>query len=146
MATEARLPGEENLIVTQEPVGEECRTILALEGMTCATCAMRIEKGLKKVPGVIDANVNLASEQANVIYDPGQTDIEQMVQKVEAVGYKATPLKRAVSAPQPVQQGSPVSAPAVALQPEDELIKRRQAEISRKRNLLIVGIVFTLPV
>jgi Cu+-exporting ATPase len=145
MATEARRPVEE-AAVTQGHASEESRTILALEGMTCATCALRIEKGLKKVPGIIDANVNLATEQANVIYDPGQTNIEQMLQKVEAVGYKATPLKRAVPVPQPVQEGSPVSAPAVALQLEDELTRRRQAEITRKRNLLILGIVLTLPV
>jgi P-type Cu+ transporter len=145
MATEARQPIED-ATVTQGQAGEESRAILALEGMTCATCAMRIEKGLKKVPGVIGANVNLATEQANVIYDPGQTKIEQMVQKVEAVGYKATPLKQAVPLPQPVQEGSPVSAPAVALQLEDELNTRRQAEITRKRNLLILGIVLTLPV
>src|SRR6516164_9441299 len=50
----------------------ESRTVLALEGMTCASCAMRIEKGLKKVPGVKDANVNLATEQAAVTYDPTQ--------------------------------------------------------------------------
>src|SRR6266436_7547344 len=69
---------------------DESRTVLALEGMTCASCAMRIEKGLKKVPGVKDASVNLATEKATVTYDPAQTDIEQMVQKVDAVGYKAT--------------------------------------------------------
>jgi len=145
MATEARRPIED-ATVTQGQAGEESRTILALEGMTCATCAMRIEKGLKKVPGVIGANVNLATEQANVIYDPSQANIEQMVQKVEAVGYKATPLKLAVAVPQPVQEDSPLSAPAVALQLEDELTRRRQAEITRKRNLLILGIVLTVPV
>src|SRR5579859_4292300 len=69
----------------------ESRAMLALEGMTCASCAMRIEKGLKKVPGVKDASVNLATERADVTYDPAQTTVEQMVQKVEAVGYKATP-------------------------------------------------------
>src|SRR3989475_4865460 len=72
---------------------DESRTVLALEGMTCASCAMRIEKGLKKVPGVKDASVNLATEQATVTYNPGQTSLEQMVQKVETVGYKATPQK-----------------------------------------------------
>src|SRR5438045_9431364 len=73
-----------------EPVGES-RAMLALEGMTCASCAMRIEKGLKKVPGVKDASVNFATEQATVSYDPVQASLEQMVQKVEVVGYKATP-------------------------------------------------------
>jgi len=38
--------------------------------MTCASCAMRIEKGLKKVPGVIDAQVNLATERGTVTYNP----------------------------------------------------------------------------
>src|ERR1700687_3388238 len=71
----------------------ESRALLALEGMTCASCAMRIEKGLKKVPGVKDASVNLATEQATVSYNPLQASLEQMVQKVEAVGYKATPQK-----------------------------------------------------
>ncbi len=146
MATEARGSIEESATVTRERTGEECRTVLELEGMTCATCAMRIEKGLKKVPGVIDANVNLATEQASVQYDPGQTSIEQMVQKVEAVGYKATPLKRAVPVPQAMQEGGMVSSPAILLSQEDEVYKRRRAEITRKRNLLILGIVLTVPV
>ena len=146
MATEARGPIEESATVTQERTGEECRTVLELEGMTCATCAMHIEKGLKKVPGVIDAHVNLAMEQANVKYDPGQTSIEQMVQKVEAVGYKAIQLKRTVPVAQPVQESSTSGAPAIVLSQEDELFKRRQAEIRRKRNLLILGIVLTVPV
>src|SRR5258708_33404423 len=85
--------------VVQEPETDTC-TVLDLEGMTCASCAMRIEKGLKKVPGVKDASVNLASEKATVTYDPTQTGIEQMVQKVEAVGYKATPQTEAPALPQ----------------------------------------------
>jgi P-type Cu+ transporter len=76
----------------------------------------------------------------------GLANIEQMVQKVEDVGYEATPLKQAVPVPQPVQEGGAVSAPATLLTQEDELSKRRQAEITRKRNLLILGIVLTLPV
>src|SRR5713226_4415261 len=68
----------------------ESRAMLALEGMTCASCAMRIEKGLKKVPGVKDASVNLATERADVTYDPLQTGIEQMLQKVDTIGYKAS--------------------------------------------------------
>ena len=44
----------------------ETSAIFAIEGMICASCAMCIEKGLKKVPGVKDASVNLATEQATV--------------------------------------------------------------------------------
>jgi len=134
------------------PQGTETESHIALdlEGMTCASCAMRIEKGLKKVPGVKDAQVNLASERATVTYDPAQTGIEQMVQKVEAVGYKATPVLASQGTPAgvPVQAdaaNTPV-APVSSLVQGDELSERRQAEIVRKRNLLLLGIVFTLPV
>src|SRR5215831_10012057 len=92
MATETTRPLQEYAGVAQTQSGAECRTTLALEGMTCASCAMRIEKGLKKLPGVTDASVNFATEQATVTYDPVQTGLEQMVQKVDMVGYKAIPL------------------------------------------------------
>lgn len=54
----------------QKQQAPERMVVLALEGMTCASCAMRIEKGLKKLPGVQNASVNLATEQARVMYDP----------------------------------------------------------------------------
>ena len=81
MATEARQPIQsiEQTIVSQDHAGTESHVVLALEGMTCASCAMRIEKGLKKLPGVKDANVNLATEKATVTYDPEETGLEQMV-------------------------------------------------------------------
>ncbi len=126
----------------------EAHTVLALEGMTCASCAMRIEKGLKKLPGIKIANVNLATEQATVTYDPAEVDVEKMVQKVEAVGYKATPQQPV--APAQAQHGSDVDITtetvASSTVPEDEQSKRKQAEIIRKRNLLLLGIVLTLPV
>src|SRR5437016_14361684 len=92
MASEIKhLSIEENENIPLAQPAAESRMVFALEGMTCASCAMRIEKGLKKVPGVKDASVNLATEQATVMYDSSQTALEPMVQKVEAVGYKATP-------------------------------------------------------
>src|SRR5712692_8385653 len=150
MATEAKRTTEENLVEPQLLAGEESHTVLTLEGMTCASCAMRIEKGLKKLPGVKDANVNLATEQATVTYDPVLTGLEQMVQKVEAVGYKATP--QASSQQETAHGGTagnvldlPFPAASNVFQ-EDEQSRRRRAEITHKRNLLILGIVFTLPV
>jgi P-type Cu+ transporter len=77
---------------------------LALEGMTCASCALRIEKGLKKVPGVADASVNLASERATVEYDSGAASVDDLLKKVDAVGYKATPM---VECPTPVIPAPP---------------------------------------
>ena len=60
-----------------------------VDGMTCAACATRIEKGLNRIEGVSEANVNLASEQAKVVYDPAQTNMETIVAKIEQLGYKA---------------------------------------------------------
>src|SRR5215472_9844251 len=92
MASDMKHSIEEAVEVPQSASREEARATFALEGMTCASCAMRIEKGLKKVPGVLDAQVNLATERGTVTYDSALANVEQMVQKVEAVGYKATPL------------------------------------------------------
>ncbi len=152
MASEIQQHIDENVEIPRMPPMVESRTILALEGMTCASCAMRIEKGLKKVPGVKDASVNFATEQATVTYDPTQTGPEQMVQKVEAVGYKATLQAPSTREAMPVGTGVMNHAlgggvwPAGDLFLEDEQSKRKQVEILRKRNLLILGIVLTLPV
>src|SRR5215472_11718711 len=81
---------QNNTVAIVSPSQMESHTVLTLEGMTCASCAMRIEKGLAKVPGVKEASVNFATEQATVTYDAAQTTFEQMAQKVDALGYKAT--------------------------------------------------------
>lgn len=60
---------------------------LPIQGMTCAACANRVEKGLSKLPGVLEAHVNLAVEKASVIYDPSQVNVEQLAAKVRDLGY-----------------------------------------------------------
>jgi Cu+-exporting ATPase len=143
----------------ENSANEEC-AVLTLEGMTCASCAMRIEKGLKKVAGVKEANVNLATEKATIIYNPTQTGIEQMIQKVEAVGYKAAPLLTPVSAlPQeipPTNEALHDTSFADTNELTDDTLERRAQEVERrvskkresfrKRNLLILSIVLTVPV
>ncbi len=134
----------------QEQSQARSQVTFAIEGMTCASCSMRVEKGLKKVSGVIDAQVNLATERGTVIYNPQQTGIEQMIQKVEAVGYKATSVEHPVV--QVISTASPSSAihnvPTVSVntQQEDERNQRKAAEIVRKRNLLLLGVVLSIPV
>src|SRR5437764_12680548 len=150
MATKVRHAKELQRSKEEEQEPATCRVTFALEGMMCASCAMRIEKGLKKVPGVLDASVNLATEQASVTFDPAQTGIEQMAQKVEAVGYKAIPQ---APAPQKTVQeredtaiAGASAAPLSSVFRKDEQSRRKQEEIIRKRNLLVLGIVLTLPV
>ncbi|GED32039.1 heavy metal translocating P-type ATPase [Brevibacillus centrosporus] len=60
-----------------------------LEGMTCAACANRIEKGLNKIPGVTKATVNFAMETAHVEYSPSEVSVSDMQKKVQQLGYKA---------------------------------------------------------
>ncbi|HJV45718.1 MAG TPA: heavy metal translocating P-type ATPase, partial [Bacillota bacterium] len=63
------------------------QTTLPITGMTCAACAARIEKGLKKLEGVSDANVNFAMEQASVQFDPKVLDVSKLEERIEQLGY-----------------------------------------------------------
>jgi Cu+-exporting ATPase len=64
------------------------RVRLDIEGMTCASCAARIEKKLNRLDGV-EASVNYATEAASVTFDPARVKIEELIQTVEAIGYGA---------------------------------------------------------
>ncbi|KXY16599.1 heavy metal translocating P-type ATPase [Bacillus sp. FSL K6-0067] len=68
-------------------MNEQKEANLQMSGMTCAACANRIEKGLKKVEGVHDANVNFALEKTKIMYDPQKTNPQQFKEKVESLGY-----------------------------------------------------------
>jgi Cu+-exporting ATPase len=63
---------------------------LDIEGMTCASCVSHVEKGIKKIPGIDMANVNLATEKATVSYDPESVSPEDIVKSVFDSGYGAT--------------------------------------------------------
>ena len=65
---------------------------LELEGMTCASCAGRIERGLNDLEGV-QASVNLATEKAAVRYDESSLDVDALLAAVEAAGYRASPAR-----------------------------------------------------
>ncbi len=87
---------------TQTPATEGRRHVeLAITGMTCASCAARVEKRLNKVDGVT-ATVNFASEHAAVAFDPTRVDIEDLIVAVEAAGYGAA-LPEAVTEEDPAR-------------------------------------------
>jgi Cu+-exporting ATPase len=71
-------------------VGESSVT-LAIDGMTCASCVSRVEKALLRVPGVVRAEVNLATESASVTLATRQIDEAALVAAVERAGYVARP-------------------------------------------------------
>ncbi|MFA6490945.1 MAG: cation transporter, partial [Candidatus Magasanikbacteria bacterium] len=75
--------------VQKNDVGGDKSVQLALSGMHCASCALLIERGLKKVNGVKTANVNYSAEKGRIIYDPALATVEQLIEVVKKTGYKA---------------------------------------------------------
>ena len=61
----------------------------AISGMTCASCAQTIEKATRKLEGVFESNVNLATEKMNVQFDPKLVSISDIIQAVSHAGYEA---------------------------------------------------------
>ncbi len=71
------------------------KVTLPLKGMSCASCAITIEKALSGLSGVTQANVNLASEKASVDYIPGEVNISHMVKAISDTGYEV-PTEKAI--------------------------------------------------
>ena len=70
------------------PTAPAQRLDLPIEGMSCAACAVRVERGLNKLEGV-EATVNYATERASVRFDAGRVTPDELVAAVEAAGYAA---------------------------------------------------------
>jgi len=103
------------------------RVELPITGMTCANCAATVERTLnRKVPGVVQANVNFATERATVEYVPGAASVAGMIRAVEDAGYG-------------------VVQAATQEQLEDVEAQARQAEIADQTRKFWVGVVFALP-
>ena len=60
---------------------------IPVTGMTCANCALNIERSVKKLPGVKETSVNFASEQAAVSFDPDEIQVRDLVEKIHDAGY-----------------------------------------------------------
>jgi len=64
------------------------RIIAPIEGMTCASCVARVEKSIRKVEGVKNVSVNLATEKAMIEFEAGKIDLSKIAKTVEDAGYK----------------------------------------------------------
>jgi len=69
-------------------VVESSTKTLKIEGMTCAACAKTIERVTKKINGIIESNVNYATEKLNISYEPSKVRISDIKKAVEKAGYK----------------------------------------------------------
>lgn len=66
------------------------RVMVAIQGMSCTSCASGIKAMLKRTPGVISAEVSFERREADVEYDPERTTREKIVEAITKLGYKAT--------------------------------------------------------
>ena len=73
---------------TQAPT---THTTLRAEGFNCPSCVAKIEKSLRKLPGVSTATVHFASSRIEVDHDPGLASTDDLVEAVGAAGYTARP-------------------------------------------------------
>ncbi|CAM3989417.1 Copper-translocating P-type ATPase [Bordetella tumbae] len=103
------------------------QTELAITGMTCASCVKRVEKALSAVPGVNQASVNLATERAQVNYDPIAAGTDALVAAVVRMGYEAQPIV--------ANDGH-----------EDRQAQARAEEARALRRAFTVAVILTLPV
>ncbi|MBN1121921.1 MAG: copper-translocating P-type ATPase [Anaerolineae bacterium] len=101
-------------------------TELAITGMDCASCALAVEKGLKRLDGIVDISINVATERARVTYVAGQVTRRDLIKQIELVGYG-------------------VADGATSEELEDAERAAREQEFDRQRRLLLVGVLFTLP-
>ncbi len=77
---------------------------LRIEGMTCAGCVRRVEKALSKLPGVLDVNVNLATERARVRYLPATVNLGRIKKAGRDAGYEVAALESGATVEGPTEQ------------------------------------------
>jgi len=104
----------------------QARVDLPITGMTCTNCANTVQRALRKVDGVVEANVNYASEKASITYIPGAANRQDFIQAVEKAGY-----------------GVVQATGDEAL--EDAEATAREAEISDQTRKFWTGVAFAAP-
>jgi len=103
-------------------------TELAIEEMTCASCVGRVEKALTRVPGVLEASVNLATERARVRHLAGVVTTADLEDAVKQAGYTSRRLS------------------AETADTGDQDTERRESEARSLRQSLLIAALLTLPV
>jgi len=103
---------------------------LKIQGMTCASCAATIERGLKKEKGVSSANVNFATEKAYLEFNPSETDKTKVKKTIEGLGYKAEE-----------DDGKMEMA-----ETHDHNKIQKEGEVRKLRNRFVISLIFGLPI
>ncbi|THA28825.1 copper-translocating P-type ATPase [Streptomyces sp. A1277] len=157
-----------------EPAAAGSEAEFVIGGMTCASCAARVEKKLNRMDGVT-ATVNYATEKARVRYDGAGVSVQDLIATVEKTGYTAKPVPRPApkaaaapeaarqqhtTEPEPEPEGTPQpeaesapgaepeaeSEPEAAPEPDAEPEADAEPEVDSLRQRLIVSAVLAAPV
>ena len=117
----------EKIEATVKEVGYEVdlelqNKVFRIEGMTCASCAGAIERATRKIPGVVQADVNLATEKLTISFDGALASPKAIKQVVADTGYKA-----------------------IEAESEGDQAEQKKSEIESLRGRLIWSAVFTIP-
>ncbi len=104
-------------------VSETVSKTISIEGMTCASCSKAVERATRKLDGVVEANVNLATEKLSIIYEPSELRYSDIKKAIEKAGYKAVEEETAV----------------------DTDKERKEHEIKSLWNRFLISAIFTIP-
>jgi Cu+-exporting ATPase len=102
---------------------DSSKTVIGIGGMHCASCVARVEKAIRTVPGVEDASVNLATQEAHVKYLPSKASLDKIKDAVVATGFEVRDI------PAAHEHHSP-----------------KAEEFEHLRRRFIVALIFTVPV
>jgi Cu+-exporting ATPase len=108
----------------RDGVGVE-KVTLPVQGLSCASCVNRVQTALSNVPGVIEADVNFATEKATVTYVSGQVTVKGLSKAVEAIGYKILE----------IEDGDVVEREKAG----------REAEFKRLKHKFTAGVILVVP-
>nr|WP_158058987.1 heavy metal translocating P-type ATPase [Halorussus halophilus] len=120
-----------------DPVSDE--TTVAITDMSCSNCAEANEDALLAVPGVVSAEVNYATDEASVRYNPEDVRLADLYDAIEDAGY--SPVREDERSSGEDGQGEGTSGESTT----DRREAARQAEIRKQRNLVLLGAVLSAP-
>jgi Cu+-exporting ATPase len=124
------------------PVSESVAPVaeiqLPIDGMSCASCVNRIERFLRKTPGVAEANVNLATEVATITYLPEIAGLDELARAIEAAGYEVRPMAK------PADGASTSLADEADAEAADRARERRSLGLSAAAALAVAAVTMGL--